>query len=74
MAKDIHFQIRYFFLPYEGANLIDINLQTCNLQTGQSMNYKSVNQFQLSFFHQKDKKKFQIKWQFLFHICKWIYN
>ena len=57
MAKDTYsFSNVIFLLLFEGTNSININLQTCNLQTNWSISYKSVNQLQLSLFYWNDKK------------------
>ena len=41
----------YVYLLFAGANLSKSKLQTCSLQTGQSISYKYVNQFWLNWSH-----------------------
>ena len=43
------------------ANLLKTKLQTCNLQTGQSISYKYVNQFWLNLPHSNSKKLINIQ-------------
>ena len=40
-----NFGCLFTFCYSAGANLLKTKLQTCNLQTGQSISYKYVNQF-----------------------------
>ena len=43
-----NFGCLFTFCYSSGTNLSKTSLQTCNLQTGQSINYKYVNQFSLN--------------------------
>ena len=63
MAKDIYLKsfwhlMRKMFCYSGRANSIKIDIQTCNLHTDQSVNYKFVNQFWLNLLHQNGKMFF----------------
>ena len=48
--------LRKTFFHLNRANSMETNLRTCNLRSGQFINYKSVNQFWLNLTYTKGKK------------------
>ena len=71
MVKYIYLQTWRLFaiLPFKGANLIKINLLTCDLRTRQSVTYKFIKQFLLNLSPQIAKKKIQLEIFCHFNLC-----
>ena len=55
-VKSFWHLMRKTFCHLDGANSIKIDLQTCNLWTGRSVSYKSVNWFRLNLPYPNGKK------------------